>query len=70
MGREAHQALNYRDARRTIGGRTKGKRLIKPGSPLQFQKACEVRSADQEQEALPVTGDKKGALPVARRRKR
>ena len=24
MGREAHQALNYRDARRTIAGRTEG----------------------------------------------
>jgi hypothetical protein len=29
-----------------------------------------VRSADQEREALPVTGDEKGALSVARRRKR
>jgi hypothetical protein len=29
-----------------------------------------VRSADQEREALPVTSDKKGALSIARRRKR
>ena len=29
-----------------------------------------MRSADQERKTLPVTGDKKGALSVARRRKR
>ena len=29
-----------------------------------------VRSADQERKALPVTGDEKGALSIARRRKR
>jgi hypothetical protein len=29
-----------------------------------------VRSADQKREALPVTSDKKGALSIARRRKR
>jgi hypothetical protein len=29
-----------------------------------------VRSADQEREALPVTGDEKRALSTARRRKR
>jgi len=29
-----------------------------------------VRSLDQEREALPVTGDEKGALSIARRRKR
>jgi hypothetical protein len=29
-----------------------------------------VRSADQEREALPVTGDEKGALSIAQRRKR
>jgi hypothetical protein len=28
-----------------------------------------VRGANQEREALPVTSDEKGALPVARRRK-
>jgi len=29
-----------------------------------------VRSPDQEREALPVTSDEKGTLPIARRRKR
>jgi hypothetical protein len=29
-----------------------------------------MRSADQERETLPVTSDEKGALPIARRRKR
>jgi hypothetical protein len=29
-----------------------------------------VRGADQKREALPVTSDKKGALSIARRRKR
>jgi hypothetical protein len=29
-----------------------------------------VRSADEEREALPVTSDKKGAVSIARRRKR
>ncbi len=29
-----------------------------------------MRSADQERETLPISGDEKGSLPVARRRKR
>jgi len=37
--------------------------------PLQPQSRS-VRGANQEREALPVTSDEKGALPVARRRKR
>jgi hypothetical protein len=37
---------------------------------LQFQKARQCGSADQEREALSVTSDEKGPLSVARRRKR
>ena len=35
-----------------------------------ISKSSSVRSANQEREALPVTRDKKGALSIARRRKR
>jgi hypothetical protein len=37
-------------------------------SPLFFLKG--IGSADQERETLPLTGDEKGALSIARRRKR
>jgi hypothetical protein len=38
--------------------------------PAQFQESPSVRSADQKREALPITSDEKGALSIARRRKR
>jgi hypothetical protein len=41
----------------------------KPTAPP-ISECPQMRSADQERETLPVTSDKKGALPVARRRKR
>jgi hypothetical protein len=38
--------------------------------PRYLSHSPSVRNADQEREALPITSDQKGALSIARRRKR
>jgi hypothetical protein len=46
-----------------------GRRRKKPTTHA-IPESPSVRSANQEREALPITSDKKGALSIARRRKR
>jgi putative ABC transport system substrate-binding protein len=44
--------------------------FLSPLSAVAISDSPAVRSTYQEREALPVTGDEKGALPITRRRKR
>jgi hypothetical protein len=63
--------VNHRGRRgvRKNGERAHEREPDKPTAPT-ISESPSVRSPDQEREALPVAGDKKGALPTARRRKR
>jgi hypothetical protein len=44
--------------------------IARGGGPADALRETSVRSADQKRESLPITRDEKGALPIARRRKR
>jgi hypothetical protein len=66
VGNVSHQGgrgLTKNEQRPYEGGQEKPTTRAIPDSPA-------LRSADQEREPLPVTSDKKGALSIARRRKR
>jgi hypothetical protein len=68
LGGEAVERALFVDL--TKNGQQAHERRRKNPTTRAISESPSMRSADQERKALPVTSDKKGALSVARRRKR